>query len=408
MCVRACVCVERDEGESAGCVFAHRQAWSQKEIAPFQHVQRMEPFAKEYSTMAGSAPLVTARAIPVSVTPDGRGLNDRGLNLNLARASQFLAKKRWPPGLIKCVQDNLHKCAYRIFIVDDSGSMAASDGNRLVTSANGLHAKKIQCTRWSELAETVKFHGELAYMSQAPTEFRFLNTGHPIQVGTTEDGGTSLSVLQGMLSESPGGVTPLCRHVREVTHIVQSMEQQLRANRQEVSLTIFTDGESSDGNLAAALKPLEGLPVRVVIRLCTDNDNVLNYWNEIDSNLELQMDILDDLFGEYDEVRGNNSWLNYAEPLHRVREWGSHYKEFDLLDEGKLCDDHIRTVCALILGGDINRYPDLSTDAYAFADFVKRILTNVANVMNPCKKDLRPWVNVDKLRTIHDDGCVLM
>ena len=63
---------------------------------------------------------------------------------------------------------------------------------------------------------------------------------------------------------------------------------------------IATDGESTYGNLADAMKPLEELPVWVVIRLCTDEDSVVEYWNNIDSQLELDMDVLDDLNGRVD------------------------------------------------------------------------------------------------------------
>ena len=46
----------------------------------------------------------------------------------------------------------------------------------------------------------------------------------------------------------------------------------------------------------------------VVIRLCTDEDAIVNYWNDIDGELELDMDVLDDFMGEGKEVFDANPW----------------------------------------------------------------------------------------------------
>lgn len=63
------------------------------------------------------------------------------------------------------------------------------------------------------------------------------------------------------------------------------MEQTLRDNRQRVAVIIATDGESSDGDMAVAMAPLKDLPVWVVVRLCTDEASVVDYWNNIDKVL---------------------------------------------------------------------------------------------------------------------------
>jgi hypothetical protein len=111
-------------------------------------------------------------------------------------------------------------------------------------------------------------------------------------------------------------------------------------------LVIATDGESSDGDIATAMRPLQSLPVWVVIRLCTDDERIVNYWNNIDSQLELEMDVLDDLFGEGEEVVEGNPWITYGEPLHRMREFGITLKEMDLIDEARLSSEQMRTLVA--------------------------------------------------------------
>lgn len=59
-----------------------------------------------------------------------------------------------------------------------------------------------------------------------------------------------------MLAESPAGPTPLCTHIESIVQCILSVEQELRARGQKAVVMIATDGESSDGNVAEALRPL--------------------------------------------------------------------------------------------------------------------------------------------------------
>lgn len=197
-------------------------------------------------------------------------------------ARAYLTSKGWSEGLTNFLINQMKFIPYRFFILDDSGSMAASDGKRLVGS--GANTKAVRCSRWTELHDMARFHAGLSRALNAPTEFRFLNTANPITIGGPSDP-SNYDVLMALFEGSPGGTTPLCRHIREVAAKIQQMEPMLRATGQRASVIIITDGEASDGDVTAALRPLQNLPCWVVIRLCTDEDNVVEYWNGVDNQL---------------------------------------------------------------------------------------------------------------------------
>ena len=203
----------------------------------------------------------------------------------------------------------------------------------------------VPCSRWAELTQSLRFHAELAHYGSVPTEFRMLNRGSPVQIGFASQfkaPQTCLDIFHQQLEDSPFGGTPLCRHIREITHDISLRAESLRQAGQLACVVIATDGEATDGNLADAMRPLKNLPVWIVVRLCTNDEHVVKYWSEIDSELELSMDVLDDFQGEAMEIYKHNPWLTYGEPLHRMREFGVHVKEIDFLDEKKCELEQIR------------------------------------------------------------------
>jgi hypothetical protein len=265
---------------------------------------------------------------------------------NEVGAREFLQANRWPVGLQDTFIRSLSSIAIRYFICDDSGSMMSNDGHKFVVATSG-ERKLVSCSRWSELVESLKFYSGLSKAGSIPSEFRLLNLGSEITIGVpgdTENYNTFLTLLNG----TPSGGTPLCFHIRKVIENIQSMQLQLRAMNQKACVIIATDGESSDGDIAQAMRPLKDLPVTVIVRLCTDEERIVNYWSNIDHELELNMDVLDDLCGEADAVFKKNGWLTYGEPLQRLREFGVTIKEVDLLDEKLLPLDQILYVCSLM------------------------------------------------------------
>lgn len=142
---------------------------------------------------------------------------------------------------------------------------------------------------------------------------------------------------------------------------MQEEAPRLRAKGQRCTVVIASDGEASDGSVEQALRPLLHLPVWVVIRLCTDEDKIVEYWNGIDAELELEMDVLDDLCGEAGEVAEHNPWLTYGTPLHRVREWGTSRKVVDMLDEKRLTGTSSYVGCGMCAVAGLHRHVPYST-----------------------------------------------
>jgi hypothetical protein len=322
-------------------------------------------------------------------------------HINEAGLREYLRAHQWPTGMQDAVLKSLNRIPMRYFIVDDSGSMAVSDGHRLVNN------KMVNCTRWSELVCGMKFHAGLAQASGAVSEFRLLNAAVPCLVGC-QDGGEGYRMLMRALDGTPGGKTPLCRHINEITAQIRSMETQIRQAGHKVVVVIATDGESTDGDILTALKPLENLPVQIVIRLCTDEDNIVNYWNDIDNQLEAEIDVLDDLAGEAEEVCSNNKWLTYGEPMHKLREFGIDIKEFDLLDQSKLSLEQIRVVCATLFGGRPDDYPHPEADAKAFMKYLHVKNQESGLVYSPTKKAMRPWIEEGVLQSQYYGSCTVM
>ncbi len=196
----------------------------------------------------------------------------------------------------------------------------------------------------------VTFQAGLANSASAVTEFRLLNGEKPYVVGNPENAGAFNEFIGVLEVTSPRNGTPLCRHINEIAAQIRVLEPQLRAQNHLAAVIICTDGVSSDGDVIEALRPLHQLPVWVVVRLCTDEFSVTNYWNGVDKELELNLEILDDLIGEAKEIYKKNHWLTYGEPLHLLRQFGVTVKLFDVLDEQKLAPEQIIDLASIMYG----------------------------------------------------------
>ena len=87
---------------------------------------------------------------------------------------------------------------------------------------------------------------------------------------------------------------------------------------------------------------------------CSGESELVEYWNRINSALEVQLHFLGNLASEATQVHAHNPWCTYGEPLHRLRglgfgqEMGAAAVEVDLLNRRPLTARQVRLLCTVV------------------------------------------------------------
>lgn len=253
-----------------------------------------------------------------------------------------------------------------------------------------------------------------------PCEFILLNCiarsgGQPSIEGVDfvsfNDSKHDMQDLERLLRENPPrGVTPLADRVAEIHQRIAAQAQELASRGQMVFLTIATDGLPTAANfggsnpadrdrLVLELRRLATrLPVQLVIRLCSDEDNVVKFYDEIDEEMELPMDVLDDLSGEAKQIaEKGNGWFVYSPLLHRVREAGTLCKLLDDLDERSFGQVEARRFVQLMSPVPLSAAEFHSADPKEFIASVSRIASSAAPMFDPISGQPKPFVDSKKL-----------
>lgn len=252
----------------------------------------IEPLQQHHDTMP---PL---QQPPVASRPPARQLD--------ANQIRLLEQQGFTTGLIQAVSYYINTIPLRIWVLDNSASMQVRDGHR-ITGSTFQNLTSSDCSRWEEAQDEVAFH---AYMSGAlgvPTRFNMVNTPAsatagvqlPSSFSVAENGPAAVQQELQMAKQIMGQViptgpaTPLDFHLGQIRSMVLQMAPQLAREGKSVSLILATSGVPTDAHgqhgpavvqdFVNALRSLEGLPISIVVRLCTDDEKVVDFYNTLDA-----------------------------------------------------------------------------------------------------------------------------
>ncbi|EJK45648.1 hypothetical protein THAOC_35730, partial [Thalassiosira oceanica] len=262
---------------------------------------------------------------------------------------------------------------------------------------------------WEEIVDCMKYQSRLATRNGISTRIWLVNEppagiAHKYIIGKGYSK-TEAEDLIGNLKETvpTSEECPLASRVRNLTKcLVRETE---RFDEGEfVVLTICTRGMPTDKHGRSNFDSREefrqeisslsrsSVPVKIIIRLTTDDDGICEYYNGWDSSI-MDVDVLDDWFGESLEVYLHNPWLTYTLGMHRLRESGLAPDLFDDLDERQLTINEIHQFCNMMFvrGGAPLPNPNLSWSAFVQA--LGGLVENEKPQWNAVKNCFTPWID---------------
>jgi len=208
-----------------------------------------------------------------------------------------LRQQGFPVGLALEVSESRARFPMRFWSIDNGTSMNERDAKQ-VNFGTDSRTVIDSCSRWEELQGSVEDQIRLAGLMQISTVF-CLRNGVTGQRKFAVADPTSASVendvklaIKSVKRSKASGHTPLSKHLREFHKRVHTMESTLRKQGQKAVVVFSVSGLPTDetGTLVTertkqdfidALVKLSTLPVWIFIRLCTEEKDVFEFYNNL-------------------------------------------------------------------------------------------------------------------------------
>jgi len=360
--------------------------------------------------------LVVGHAVPSSCTSGGgkRRSEDEFIRRHIQAGLQ--------PSLAASLGSEASRISTRIYLLDNSGSTSIGDGHMVVPTGLRGQYSSIPCTRWDEIKNMALNQARWNASLGVRAEFILLNppcpqdpmpgrdfmiidsdgtVPNPVDAGVEEQ----VAALQRMLDRNgPRGPTPLVARLQELQ---RRLKLQF-VDGERIMLTIATDGvptcpggNSSSQDQVQLVQVLRGFVASfnalIVIRLATDDEKVVEFYNKVDEDIEFALDILDDLEGEAKEIAAaGNDWFAYTPMMHCIREAGTAEKPLDTLDERALTVGEIATMLEFLFRGE--DHPPFPRDPAALLQIATQVVKRSPPVFDGRRGKMAAPIDTSKLR----------
>lgn len=246
-----------------------------------------------------------------------------------------------------------------IVCLDNSISMEQEDGKILELDCSNNITRLYGVSRWYELRSKILQVVDYNLKRNFKVSYYLLNPSYKgiwkkdidyIEIDpldSIEFNKNKIKILDKIILNSNNirGSTPLDEFTQYIRNNV--IEYNRSKNKHLVlSYSIFTDGEPSTKiNFEKELKILGSqYPVFLTINLCTENNEIVEYYNDLDKTIGSELggiDVIDDIESEEKEVIDcGNNFVTYCQEIHVARMAGCYSIASDMLDEEKLSIFH--------------------------------------------------------------------
>jgi len=339
---------------------------------------------------------------------------------------ETLQSQGFPAGLAAELLQYASSHPVRIWLVDNRGTMHKNDGHMVSQSTKG-DISVIPCTRWHEVTSTIQWHAEFAAWCQTPMAVRLLQDPGvqvgPQQVGVAASKRLSckeeVQRLKSLLHKTrPDGATSRIHwHLLEVIPSIETLLPILEQTDKGLVLCVCTDSIPTDGqgkedatmleDFLSTLHQLAEWPVQIIWRLSTDEERVVQYYQNIaickGGSLRSSILVLDDYISECRTVQQHNPWFHYGYPLHLCREEGISLPVLEMLRQRPLTSDELCCLIGFLFG--VNFPSTLygpERDYAQFRRYVKNLNQKAGVLWNPLPRKFVLWIHMKELDRMYD------